>query len=362
MDENHQAVLLSIGRECIVKKIKVRFLDFGKSVYLKDHIVNILEKKYDLDYVSEPDYIFYSLYSDENLEYRTAVKIFVTEENVAPDFNICDYAIGPEKITYADRYLRFPVYCFDRYKTSIQSCVATRNFNENILSSKTEFCSFVYSNYEADPIRERLFNEISKYRHVNSGGRYMNNIGVPEGVSDKLEFQSKHKFCISCENSTHPGYTTEKLTEAYMAHCVPIYWGDPDVDKVFNPRSMINVMKFETLDDVVLEIKRIDNDTNAYLKMLNEPPLLDANESYECKNYQLTVFLDNILEQEKEQAFRRNMLFWGKNYYNKLAKWKRSYDILSLNNRYTKKARCWLQSKYHMVRKRIILSRKQKMF
>lgn len=38
------------------------------------------------------------------------VKIFYTGENITPDFNACDYAIGFDWLDFGDRYLRFPLY------------------------------------------------------------------------------------------------------------------------------------------------------------------------------------------------------------------------------------------------------------
>ena len=52
---------------------------------------------------------------------------------------------------------------------------------------KENFCNFVYSNSGwADPIREKFYKEISKYKRVDSGGAYLNNIGYR--VPDKLDF------------------------------------------------------------------------------------------------------------------------------------------------------------------------------
>ena len=91
------------------------------------------------------------------------------------------------------------------------------------LSSKTEFCSFVVSNNNASPERDIIFDKLSEYKKVSSGGRYRNHVGGP--VSDKLEFQRKHKFAIAFENCSQPGYSTEKILEAFAARTVPIYWG-----------------------------------------------------------------------------------------------------------------------------------------
>ncbi|MFR8313282.1 MAG: hypothetical protein ACLVBP_13570 [Ruminococcus sp.] len=42
--------------------------------------------------------------------YPNAVRVFFTGENIAPDFQMCDYAIGFERLLFGDRYIRFPFY------------------------------------------------------------------------------------------------------------------------------------------------------------------------------------------------------------------------------------------------------------
>jgi hypothetical protein len=56
----------------------------------------------------------------------------------------------------------------------------------------------------------------------------------------KVDFLRAYKFVIAFENSSSPGYNTEKLTDAIEADCVPIYWGDPEIGRSFNVRRFVN--------------------------------------------------------------------------------------------------------------------------
>ena len=60
---------------------------------------------------------------------------------------------------------------------------------------KRKFCSFVVSNADAKPIRQHFFEKLSDYKKVDSGGRFMNNVGGP--VADKIDFHRQHKFVIA---------------------------------------------------------------------------------------------------------------------------------------------------------------------
>ena len=76
--------------------------------------------------------------------------------------------------------------------------------------------------------RDELFEYLSQYKLVDSGGRHKNNIGG--SIDDKFLFQQQYKFSIAYENSSTPGYTTEKIIQALAAGTSePIYWGNPEI-------------------------------------------------------------------------------------------------------------------------------------
>ncbi|RDU64911.1 hypothetical protein CQA53_07570 [Helicobacter didelphidarum] len=76
-------------------------------------------------------------------------------------------------------------------------------------------------------------------------------------------------------------------------------------DYTINPKAFINAHNFSTLDELVDEVKRIDNDHKAYQDMLHEPLFLDNFDP--CKYYEKQIFnfLDSILSQDPNEAFRR---------------------------------------------------------
>ena len=42
-----------------------------------------------------------------------------------------------------------------------------------------------------------------------------------------MDYYKHSKFVLAFENSSSPGYCTEKLFHAKVAGAIPIYWGDP---------------------------------------------------------------------------------------------------------------------------------------
>ena len=299
---------------------KIKYIDFYKGFNpdksLLHRTVNSIG--YETELSKDPDYLICSVFGHEALDkkYDNCIKIFFTGENICPDFNLYDYAIGFEYLDFGDRYLRYPLYY--AFGQELWNALMSKHHNsEESLAKKSSFCSFVYSNGNGNPIRQQFFQKLSEYKRVDSGGRFLNNIGLPEGVEDKIEFESKHKFSIAFENTSHPGYTTEKLIQSFAAGTVPIYWGDPRIKEVFDPESFVFVNDYKSLDDVIDKIKEIDQNDELYLKYLGTPALLDPEKFDREKQLQkLQCFLANIFNQEKDDAFRRNREYWGEFYLN----------------------------------------------
>jgi hypothetical protein len=146
---------------------------------------------------------------------------------------------------------------------------------EQILAAKTRFCAFVCSNHNRRKNRNRLefFEKLSRYKRVDSGGRFMNNIGgpIPGWSAGKIEFLRSYKFNIAFENGSRPGCTTEKIFEAMVARCLPIYWGNPQIHEEFNPRSFLNYFDFPSEEALIEKIIELDQDDAKYLECVRQP-------------------------------------------------------------------------------------------
>ncbi len=306
-----------------MKKIKIKFVDFWPNFNYKNHFLyGELSKRYEIEISDHPDYIFFSVFGNENLNYRNCVRIFYTAENISPDFNICDYAIGFDYINFDDRYLRLPNYYNYNYEKNFELIENRKKIDK---LDRKEFCCFVYSNSKADKFREELYELISSYKTVKSGGKFKNNVGGP--VKNKLEFQKQFKFCIACENASYPGYTTEKILDAFASGCIPIYWGDPLVENVFNKKAFINCLNYKNTDDLLKFIKKVDNDDSLYLEMINQPIFNNEHDFQKMKLIELDNFLFHIFDQKLNDSYRYNRTFYRDIYFTKM------YDSNRLYNR-----------------------------
>ena len=278
-----------------MRKITIDFVDFWSGFNKENNFIyNTLKKKYDVEISKNPEYVFCSLFGKKHIKYNKAIKILLIGENIAPDFNLYDYAIGFYDIKFNDRYLKYNIL-FDEKMVEL-----ALNREAKI---KEKFCAFVYSNGKLSSKRKEIFEKLNEYKKVDSGGKYLNNIGENIGKTkqDKIEFQRQYKFIIACENQSFKGYNTEKLLEAFASGGVPIYWGDTEINKIYNPKAFINCSDFKNLDELKEKIIELDNNDEAYLKYLKEP-VFNREFNFQNEKDNLEKFLDNIINKEYNYA------------------------------------------------------------
>ena len=297
-----------------MKTVKIAFYDFWNGFEPENCLFyKLLSKHFKLELSDDPDYVFYSVFGERHWAVpNRCVKVFYTGENLAPDFNACDYAMGFEWMDYEDRYRRVPNYLLyspDMLERMEHKHELPAGFD--LKRDKPDFCSFVVSN----PIgrqRNEAFKVLSTYKKVSSGGRFLNNVGGP--VQDKLAFEEKHRFSLCFENGRHSGYTTEKLIQAFAARTIPIYWGDPNVGRVFNKAAFVDAADFGSTDALVERIKELDYDDAAVLEMLSTPALVPGAPSIEDELRGLEEWLAAIFERPLEEAYRRSREMHGATY------------------------------------------------
>jgi hypothetical protein len=75
-------------------------------------------------------------------------------------------------------------------------------------------------------------------------------------IADKDEALADYRFHIALENSVHPDYWTEKLADAYLRGCFPIYVGCPNLNAYF-PDSSYSRIDIGNPQRAIARIKEI---------------------------------------------------------------------------------------------------------
>ena len=334
-------------------KIKMKIVDWYEDVsdeifYENCALIRILSQKYDIINSDNPDFVIAYCYGNDRggqpeVMKHECVRIYHGTECLTPDFNIYDYALHQDYIDFDDRYLHFPSWAwlfFANGQHRTDYVFTPRHFKND------RFCAFLSSNggTKSTILRDRFFEKLSLYKRVDSGGHYKNNIGgaidsqySTDGfLLNKMRWLSNYKFAFAFENTQFPGYISEKLFDAYSAGCVPIYWGDTSLrvgvgavdrgydstncenidtrlpkinekllDYKLNPKAFINAHDFVNLDELLEEVKRIDNDEKAYAAMRNENLFLGDFDPKAFYEKRVLDFFDKIFAQGPELAKRR---------------------------------------------------------
>ena len=229
-----------------------------------------IDDEFTLKFVKKnPDYLIYNVFTQEDIKpkYNNAIKIAIYTENIMPDLNLADYAIGHYHINYLDRYFKYNVF----FWTNFSDIDKKRN---EILRNpiRKKFCGAVISNCSAI-FRLDFIDKLNKYKKVDMGGKCKNNING--NVTNKIEFLSSYKFSIAIENSDGDGYLSEKIVDSFLAGTIPIYYGDYLLDEFINPKSFILIKGEKDIEKKIEYIKKIDEDDDLYRAIIREKPIMN---------------------------------------------------------------------------------------
>lgn len=269
--------------------IKLKFVDHYKTFIPETDRLFIFLKRFFLVELSEdPDFLIYSSWGSEHLKYNCP-KIFYTGENHRPNFFLCDYALGFDFIIKPN-YLRVPLYSILWYY-DFKKLLFPAFFDLINSNTKSKFCCFISSNPGAK-VRNDFFQKLSNYMQVDSGGIVFNNVGGP--VLNKIEFMKPYKFCIAYENSSYPGYVTEKIMDCFYANCIPVYWGSPTVSIDFNPNRILSRLDFKSDEDLIDRIKLLNENETAYREYINQPIFINNQFTEYFEEERLRSFFERI--------------------------------------------------------------------
>lgn len=221
-------------------------------------------------------------------------KVHFTGENTGP-IKEANLNIGFRHLDGNDgSYLRLPLWMIEinwfradaerignPKPISIDRCTKVVPFAE-AKGDRSKFCSFIVTN-PRQPMRNNSFKWLSNYKKVDSAGRLFNNMGDSlfaglgggGGEIKKFNFLKEYKFSLTYENESSNGYTTEKMLHAKAAGCIPIYWGDPRVERDFDPSGFIDARNFTTEKELIDGVKEVDENDELWMKKYNVPALDD---------------------------------------------------------------------------------------
>ena len=158
--------------------------------------------------------------------------------------------------------------------------------------NETHFLAYGQSN--CVPFREEAFGRLAALGPVHQTGKCKgrgitdrsNVTIVNPGISiynwrNNQRHYANYRFCLVMEHADpkeHPQYVTEKIMMAFVAGCIPIYYGPDMIFDIFNEKAFVfyNISNPQPALDQIAELER---DRVKYNAMKMEPIVAHGNET-----------------------------------------------------------------------------------
>lgn len=172
----------------------------------------------------------------------------------------------------------------------------TKNLS-TVCSSKQQKHTIHRSRYEFTQSLKQALPELEIFGH---GVRY---------IQHKYEALDRYKFHLAIENHAAPHHWTEKLADAYLSNCIPIYFGCPNISDYFPEDSYISINIYEP-EQALQTILNVLAEPNAYLKRYDA---LQEARNLVLYNYNLIAMLDQFISKHFDPSKKsQNKRLYGR--------------------------------------------------
>jgi len=106
-------------------------------------------------------------------------------------------------------------------------------------------------------------------------------------IENKIETLSRYRFAICYENSKDiSGYITEKILDCFIAGCIPVYWGAPNISDYIPTDCYIDRKKFQSYEQLYSFMSDMnDEDYLQYLNTIDEFIQSPSSKQFSIKHY-----------------------------------------------------------------------------
>jgi hypothetical protein len=159
-------------------------------------------------------------------------------------------------------------------------------FFQKPINTKQRF--MIYAASHCVGYREEAVYHFSQLKVVDRGGRCGGRSGSNIQLASQFQLDGNwpanrdlfrdYRFCLVLENALVEGYITEKILNAFLGGCVPIYYGTQDVFDVFNKNAFI-FYDIHNPQPAIDRVAYLETNGTAYDEILTQPVLANGNET-----------------------------------------------------------------------------------
>lgn len=250
------------------------------------------------------DVLVYSVFGLRHLTTRGTTIAFSNEPRFQTEG--ADYTVDCRFLPL-DTHLRLPYWAYLLLKTGEHTAPPMRPPAER-------FCAFVYHN-QLSPLRNAFFEMLNERQPVDALGRVMNNRTDPRlverhakgTVASKREVLADYRFTIAFENTEIPGYTTEKIIDAWLAGSVPIYWGNPAFTREFPSAGCLNLYTAGSMERLVEQVLEAERNPDRYAELQAANPFRTghAQEMLARYRHNLDAFAERVVTDVRNRPTTR---------------------------------------------------------
>jgi len=99
-------------------------------------------------------------------------------------------------------------------------------------------------------------------------------------INSNADWMNRYRFCLVMENSKVDGYITEKILNAFLAGCIPIYYGTNEIFRIFNRDAFI-YYDIENPEPALSRVAYLESNHSAYMDALTAPILANGTDTIE---------------------------------------------------------------------------------
>ena len=200
-----------------------------------------------------------------------------------------DLSLGFGQVQHA-RYLRFPYWILTTFLPEDDAAAIReriKQINESHFEKSRE-CVLI-NKHDPAGTRELVYNGVKDILDVKLAGQWRNNTRElwDDFGNDKEAYLRTFKFNICAENNNTKDYVTEKIFDAFIAGCIPLYYGalnDPEPGLI-NREAVIFWNKEGNNGSNREKILELKNNESFYQEFISRPKLLPAAADYVIDRY-----------------------------------------------------------------------------
>lgn len=273
-----------------MKKLRVSFIDFWgingiENSFILWSLRQIKEIDIEVTVPENADVIIFLSYTYMNRlkRFENKFKVYWSSEQDIPESNTYDLSVTSINLIEDDSHVRYMPWlgCVrfpgltDTFYGRGHIQVELRDLYEPSFGVHREMRKkqYISSAIISNPVKTRVdfvngLEEVLGQGTILKGGRVFKN-----RIESKFDALETCLSNICFENSIVPGYITEKLFEAKVMGCLPIYSGHKSVSMDFNTRGFINVELINQEGSIkdVYYVSKILKDDKMIKEMMAEP-------------------------------------------------------------------------------------------